>query len=308
MTSKLSICCFLPTLFVATNGCWQPAMSEPDSDDRSSVSECTPSGAAIALELVRSPPPRDFEVRIQGSDCPGNDCVPIDVSLGVDGTVSLTGPYGRGRARRTVSGQASPNEVQDVWLWLRGLRFDSLPAVWRGRDCVTCRPRMTFRMTADGEDHTVRFNTGCNDPTVHELMNLTALIESFCDVPGNPVPTGVSSTDMAIGIHRLAEYEYSISRAFLQVAEENARSTFFGVRLVQSESGDGLRVFGIRRRSLLGMLGFKNGDQLLSIDGHVLDNDIQATEVIHQLQGRPPNEITIRRRDEELRLTYVFRE
>ncbi len=68
----------------------------------------------------------------------------------------------------------------------------------------------------------------------------------------------------------------------------------------------GVRLFGIRSNSLLGLIGLQNGDRLDSINGFSVATPQQALEAYAQLRTASRLEVTIERRGRPLVITYLL--
>jgi hypothetical protein len=80
-------------------------------------------------------------------------------------------------------------------------------------------------------------------------------------------------------------------------------------RIVPEQSGGkvvGVRLFGIRSNSLLGELGFENGDRLDTINGKSVATPEQALEAYAGLQKAKTIDIGIVRRGQNMKLTIRF--
>ena len=66
----------------------------------------------------------------------------------------------------------------------------------------------------------------------------------------------------------------------------------------------GMRLFGVRPDSLLGQLGFENGDRLESVNGLPLTSPEKATEAWTQVKGADHVTVQLQRRGESLKIDY----
>ena len=102
-----------------------------------------------------------------------------------------------------------------------------------------------------------------------------------------------------------------LTRALVDELAQNPARLAKQARVVPSVregETEGFKFYAIRRGSLLGLIGLKNGDLLRSIDGHELDGADAALAVYEQLRGKDEHEheLELERRGKPLRLTLVF--
>ena len=66
----------------------------------------------------------------------------------------------------------------------------------------------------------------------------------------------------------------------------------------------GFKLFGIRKGSLFPLLGFKNGDVIISLGGVPMTSPMAAMMAYQRFQGEEPFEVRLRRRRVEHRLLF----
>ena len=103
--------------------------------------------------------------------------------------------------------------------------------------------------------------------------------------------TGRSSralpADMAAKIHKVSDTEFNIERSLVDDILENQAQLMRSARIVPEKDGDkssGVRLFGIRKGSLLAQLGMQNSDKLVSINDFDIADPQKALEAYGRLR------------------------
>lgn len=99
------------------------------------------------------------------------------------------------------------------------------------------------------------------------------------------------------------EGECKITREFLEELLENPKSLMDQARMVPGRKDGGpygFKVFAIRGDTVLALLGFKNGDTVLSVNGHSMNSPDEALEAYAALRTADTKKLTfaIERRGE----------
>jgi general secretion pathway protein C len=109
-------------------------------------------------------------------------------------------------------------------------------------------------------------------------------------------------------IEQLGDGRYAIDRSF--VRDVITQQAWPMVRVVpHEESGAvvGVRMFGVRRDSVLGQLGIQNGDSLRTVDGHEVLDPTAALEAYARLTSAERVTVGLVRRGQPMTLEYVIR-
>jgi nucleoid-associated protein YgaU len=131
---------------------------------------------------------------------------------------------------------------------------------------------------------------------------VTAVGPPPCGVPAMSAPPEEDDTELFVT--QLGETVWDVDRAALDAPAEWSR-----IRLVPAREGDrvvGLRIYGVRRTSLLGRLGLENGDLLVAINRHPVADEpsplVEAFQRSHRLV------FALVRRGEPRTHTYLVRD
>jgi general secretion pathway protein C len=100
--------------------------------------------------------------------------------------------------------------------------------------------------------------------------------------------------EIASKIQKVSETEFNVDRAVVDSILENQAQLMRSARIVPEQKDGktvGIRLFGIRPDTLLGMLGLQNGDRLEQINGYDIANPEKALEAFAHL--RTASELTV---------------
>ena len=109
---------------------------------------------------------------------------------------------------------------------------------------------------------------------------------------------------------RSASSRLNVTRQLLDRALLAQGSLFRTARLIpQEENGrvTGMKIYGIRRSSLLGRLGVQNGDTLRTINGFDLTSADSMVEAYTRLRTSPDFSLAVVRRGEPATIEYHVR-
>ena len=113
--------------------------------------------------------------------------------------------------------------------------------------------------------------------------------------------------DILKGIQKLSPTEFNIDRAVVDKILENQSELMRQARIVpEQENGKvvGIRMFGIRPDTLLGVLGMENGDRLQTINGFDMASPEKALEAYARLRTADKLVVQVNRRGANMNLDY----
>jgi general secretion pathway protein C len=128
-----------------------------------------------------------------------------------------------------------------------------------------------------------------------------------------PMPAGGPSSvppDIAKGIQRVSATEFNVDRGVVDKILENQADLMRTARIVpDQENGKlvGIRLFGVRPESLLGVLGMENGDRLQTINGFDMTSPEKALEAYARLRTADHLTVQVNRRGQNMNLDYNIR-
>ncbi len=124
-----------------------------------------------------------------------------------------------------------------------------------------------------------------------------------------PTATGAGSLDPAIakGIQKVSATEFNIDRGVVDKILENQADLMRQARIVpEQENGKvvGIRMFGVRPETLLGVLGMENGDRLQTINGFDMTSPEKALEAYARLRTSDHLTVQVNRKGANTNLDY----
>jgi general secretion pathway protein C len=126
------------------------------------------------------------------------------------------------------------------------------------------------------------------------------------------VPTSIPGSGgldpaYAKGIQKKSATEYDVDRGVVDKILENQAELMRQARIVpEQENGKvvGIRLFGVRPDTLLGVLGMENGDRLEKINGFDMTSPEKALEAYARLRTADHLTISVNRKGQETNLDY----
>jgi general secretion pathway protein C len=132
-----------------------------------------------------------------------------------------------------------------------------------------------------------------------------------------PAPPPVGSTgargvqkvdpDIASKIQRISATEFNVDRSAIDKLLENQAMLMQSGRMVpDTQNGQtvGMRMYGVRPDTLLGTLGFENGDRLEKINGFDITNAEQGLTAYAKLRTADRFSVTLNRRGQPTTIEY----
>jgi general secretion pathway protein C len=141
-------------------------------------------------------------------------------------------------------------------------------------------------------------------------------LASAAAVPVAPPPEapgaaagGAPGVDPGIknGIQKVSATEYNVDRGVVDKILENQAELMRQARIVpEQENGKmvGIRLFGVRPDTLLGVLGMENGDRLQTINGFDMTSPEKALEAYARLRTADHLTVSVNRRGQDMNLDY----
>jgi general secretion pathway protein C len=117
-----------------------------------------------------------------------------------------------------------------------------------------------------------------------------------------PTPPGAPALmpELATKIQKVSPTEFNLDRSVVDKVLENQAELMRSARIVPEKGPDGnvvgIRLFGIRSDTLLGLLGMQNGDRLESINGFNMASPEKALEAYARLRTAPNLNVKVNRR------------
>ena len=121
---------------------------------------------------------------------------------------------------------------------------------------------------------------------------------------GGPEPV---PADIASKIQKVSDTEYNVDRSVVDKILENQAELMRSARIVPEQKDGkvvGIRLFGIRNETLLGTLGFQNGDRLESINGFNMASPEKALEAYARLRTASNLNVKVNRRGKPMSIDF----
>lgn len=136
-------------------------------------------------------------------------------------------------------------------------------------------------------------------------------------VPQRPAPTpgtiadarkaGLSDEELDQGIEKISDTRFNIQRSLVDKVLANQGSLMRTARVIPHEENGrvaGVKLYGIRRTSLLGRLGIRNGDMLRTINGFDMTSPDSALEAYSSLRSADKLTLAVKRQNNEMTIEY----
>lgn len=215
-----------------------------------------------------------------------------------DGSMRLVGAFIRVR-RPEDSFVAITSATGHALLYQPGQQVDEREVVAIQRNRVILRPRSgnlcSLTMFAD----TPRVATAAP-------RAVTAAVPTVA----RTTPEGLDPAQLESGITRVSENHYTIERSLVNQLLTNQAALMRTARVIPHEEGGrvvGVKLYGIRRSSLLGRLGIQNGDMLRTINGYDMTAPDSALEAYARLRTADRITINLLRRGSDQTIDYQIR-
>lgn len=121
--------------------------------------------------------------------------------------------------------------------------------------------------------------------------------------PGPAVDAGPASA----GVTKVGPHRYRIERAAMRRHLSNATQLARGARIVPSFKNGrarGFKLYAIRPQSLYAVVGLKNGDTVVKINGHAITTPDQALAVYTRLRTARKISVELERRGAKVLMRY----
>lgn len=129
----------------------------------------------------------------------------------------------------------------------------------------------------------------------------------------DPVPAasegGIEASELDTNIQQLSETSYVINRSLVDRLLANQAELMRTARVIPHEVDGrvvGVKIYGIRRSSLLGRLGIQNGDMLRTINGFDLSSPDSVLEAYTRLRTADRLSLTLERRGQSMSMDYAI--
>ncbi len=122
-----------------------------------------------------------------------------------------------------------------------------------------------------------------------------------------PGTANADADKFAAGVRKISDTEYEITQASIDLMLADQTALLRSARIVPSiRDGKtaGLKVFGIRPKSVLSTLGLKNGDLILDVGGYSVTSPDTALDAYSKIRKAKSFDVAIERRGAPQKITY----
>lgn len=175
-----------------------------------------------------------------------------------------------------------------------------------GREILAIGPSRVFMRPSGGAPcHIAMFSEG-EAPAARPMVRATAV--AAADRPQPEEREGsISASDMEAGITRVNDTTFNVQRGLVDNILTNQAELMRTARIIPHEENGrvvGVKMYGIRRNSLLGRLGVQNGDMLRTINGYDMSSPDSALEAYTRLRTADHLTLNVVRRGQPTTIDY----
>jgi general secretion pathway protein C len=124
----------------------------------------------------------------------------------------------------------------------------------------------------------------------------------------SPAETGgIDAAELDANIHQVSDTSYTVNRGLVDRLLANQAALMSAARVIPHEEDGrtvGMKIYGIRRSSLLGRLGVQNGDMLRTINGFDLTDPNAILQAYTQLRAADHLSLQVVRRGNPISMDY----
>jgi general secretion pathway protein C len=124
---------------------------------------------------------------------------------------------------------------------------------------------------------------------------------------GNARNAGLTNEELDDGIEKISDTKFVIQRSIVDKVLANQGSLMKTARVIPHEEDGrvvGVRLYGIRRTSLLGRLGVRNGDMLRTINGFDMTSPDSALTAYTSLRTADQLTLAVKRQNKDMTIEY----
>jgi general secretion pathway protein C len=134
-----------------------------------------------------------------------------------------------------------------------------------------------------------------------------ARVPALAKTPAPAKPAGLSDEELTDGIEKISDTKFNIQRSLVDKVLANQGSLMKSARVIPHEENGrvaGVKLYGIRRNTLLGRLGVRNGDMLRTINGFDMTSPDTALEAYSVLRSADKLTLAVKRQNNEMTIEY----
>jgi general secretion pathway protein C len=177
------------------------------------------------------------------------------------------------------------------------------------REVVSIYPRAVYMRQGNGKLCSLTLFVDPNAVAKAPPAAVAPVAPAEAAVAAAAPPTGGASNEAELdaNITKQSETQYTVQRSFVDKLLSDQASIMRAARIVPHEENGavvGVKLYGIRRNSLLGKLGIQNGDLLKTINGADVSSPDSALEAYAKFRSATNLSVAVTRRGQEMTLGY----
>lgn len=252
-----------------------------------------------------APPPAVDAAATEEAEVPVETLNPGDPHPACDGAIRLVGSWVR-RDRPAQSFASITNAAGTPLLYREGMNVDDREVVLIESHRVVMRP-------TGGALCDISMFSGVGGAAVATARTPPAVVATAepTAAPAS-VDTGIPGIDAAeldANITANGDTSWTINRTLVDRLLANQAALMSAARVIPHEEDGrvvGVKIYGIRRSSLLGRLGVQNGDMLRTINGFDLTEPDSVLEAYSSLRSADHLSLSVTRRGAPVTLDYTI--
>jgi general secretion pathway protein C len=171
------------------------------------------------------------------------------------------------------------------------------------------RDRVVVRPSGQPACHVAMFSPEADGalPVVSNAAPEPPVAEEAVAEAEQPASEGITNEDLTAGITRVSDTEYTVRRDLVTRLMSNQADLMRMARVIPHEEGGqvvGVKLYGIRRSSLLGRLGVRNGDMVRTINGFDMTSPDAALQAFAQLPTASEVNLALQRRGQDMSMQF----
>lgn len=255
-----------------------------------SAADCAPDQQCVDGQCTGEPPRPPPQVYNHGDPQPP-PC---------DGSIRLVASYVR-RGQPDQSFAAITGSTGSSLLYRSGMTVDE-------RNVVAIEPGFVVLSPASG--NLCSIGLFGDAPAVATARPVVApVVAPPPDAGGGDAALGITAAEMEQNIQQISETSYSINRTLVDRLLANQAALMSAARVIPHEEDGhvvGVKIYGIRRSSLLGHLGIQNGDMLRTLNGYDLTDPTAVLDAYSRLRTADSLSVSIMRRGAPVTVDYAI--
>lgn len=248
--------------------------------------------------LAWDPPPPPEPEPTEEIEAPVEEIDPNAPPPPCEGSIRLVASYVR-TASPDQSFAAITNATGSSLLYTVGMRVDEREVVGISRNRVILRPSggslCSLSMFAE-------------TPVAAAPRAAAPVVVATPESAGTS--DGPSTSELDSNIQQISETSYAINRSLVDRLLSNQAELMRTARVIPHEVDGrtvGVKIYGIRRSSVLGRLGIQNGDMLRTINGFDLTEPDSVLEAYTRLRSADRLSLSVERRGQPVTMDYQIR-